>query len=151
MDQTLSDDYIRHVLARFVSAVHGDSTRRMIWIGPPDSSRFSKVQNRIYRLIQQSVPRADPVVDSRRFTRYVLGKTGGDGIHYNRESGEAWAKPVNASIDQILAAEIAASRKLASNPEPRSETQIKRDFQLARGEFRERHCHGHHRQPAKNL
>ncbi len=115
MDQTLSDDYIRHVLARFVSAVHGDGTRRMIWIGPPDSSRFSKVQNRIYQLIQQSLPRGDPVIDSRRFTRYVLGKTGGDGIHYNRESGEAWAKPVNATIDQILAADIAVRRKLASN------------------------------------
>ena len=115
MDQTLSDNYIRSVLARFVSAVHADGTRRMIWIGPPDSSRFSKVQNRIYQLIQQSVPRGDPVIDSRRFTRYVLGKTGGDGIHYNRESGEAWAKPVNASLDQILARDIAARRKLASN------------------------------------
>jgi hypothetical protein len=115
MDQTLSDDYIRHVLRRFVSAVHGDGTRRMIWIGPPDSSRFSKVQSRIYRLIQQSLPRGDPVIDSRRFTRYVMGKTGGDGIHYNRESGEAWAKPVNASLDQILAADIAVRRKLVSN------------------------------------
>jgi len=115
MDQTLSDDYIRHVLARFVSAVHGDDIRRLIWIGPPDSSRFSKVQSRIYRLIQQSVPRGDPVIDSRRFTRYVVGKTGGDGIHYNHESGQAWAKPVNATIDQILAADIAIRRKLASN------------------------------------
>jgi len=43
------------------------------------------------------------------------GKTGGDGIHYNSESGEAWAKPVNATLDQILAADIAARRKLASN------------------------------------
>jgi hypothetical protein len=115
MDQNLSDDHIRAVLARFVSAAHRGDTRTMIWIGPPDSSRFSKVQNRIYRLIQQSVPRGGPVIDSRRFTRYVLGKTGGDGIHYNRESGEAWAKPVNATIDQILAADIAVRRKLASN------------------------------------
>ena len=115
MDQTLSDDYIRHVLARFVAAVHSDGRRRMIWIGPPDSSRFSKVQNRIYQLIQQSVPRGDPVIDSRRFTRYVMGKTGGDGIHYNSESGVAWAKPVNATLDQILAPEIAARRKLVSN------------------------------------
>src|SRR5256714_13279523 len=115
MDQTLSDNHIRDVLARFVSAAHRGGVRRMIWIGPPDSSRFSKVQNRIYRLIQQSLPRGDPVIDSRRFTRYVSGKTGGDGIHYNSESGEAWAKPVNASLDQILAADIAARRKLVSN------------------------------------
>ncbi|MGC2625201.1 MAG: hypothetical protein WA269_00065 [Candidatus Udaeobacter sp.] len=87
----------------------------MIWIGPPDSSRFSKVQNRIYRLIQQSVLRGDPMIDSRRFTRYLVGKTGGDGIHYNRESGEAWARHVIASLDQVLAADIAVRRKLVSN------------------------------------
>src|SRR6478672_3424215 len=43
------------------------------------------------------------------------GGIGFDGIHYNSESGEAWAKPVNATIDQILAADIAVRRKLASN------------------------------------
>jgi hypothetical protein len=115
MDQSLSDDHIRAVLARFVGAVHRGGTRKMVWIGPPDSSRFSKVQNRIYRLIEQSVLRGDPVIDSRRFTRYLVGKTGGDGVHYNRESGEAWAKRVIASIDQVLAADIAVRRKLASN------------------------------------
>ena len=96
-------------------AVRSDGSRRMIWIGPPDSSRFSKVQNRIYGLIQRSVPRGDLVIDSRRFRRYVTGKTGGDGIHYNSESGEAWAKPVNATLDQILAADIAARRKVVTN------------------------------------
>ena len=111
----MSDDYIRHVLAQFVAAMHADGTRRLIWIGPPDSSKFSKVQSRIYWLIQQSVPRGDPVIDSRRFTRYLLGKTGGDGINYNSDSGEAWAKPVNVSLDQILAPDIAVRRKLVSN------------------------------------
>jgi len=115
MDQTLSDNHIRDVLGRFVSAAHRGGTRRMIWIGPPDSSRFSKVQNRIYRLIQQSISRSDPVIDSRRFTRYLVGKTGGDGVHYNSESGEAWARRVIASIDQVLAADIAARRKVVSN------------------------------------
>jgi hypothetical protein len=115
MDQSLSDDHIRAVLDRFVSAVHRGSTRKLVWIGPPDSSRFSKVQNRIYRLIQQSVWRGDPVIDSRRFTRYLVGKTGDDGVHYNRESGEAWARRVVANIDQVLAADIAVRRKLVSN------------------------------------
>ena len=115
MDQTLSDNQIRAILDRFVIAAHRGSVRKMIWIGPPDSARFSKVQSRIYRLIQQSVRAGDPVIDSRRFTRYVLGKTGGDGVHYNSESGEAWARPVNANIDQILAADIAARRRVAAN------------------------------------
>src|SRR4029434_4713891 len=42
MDQSLSDNHIRAVLARFVSAAHRGGTRRMVWIGPPDSSRVSK-------------------------------------------------------------------------------------------------------------
>ncbi len=44
-----------------------------------------------------------------------MGKTGGDGVHYNSESGEAWARPVNASIDQILAPDIPVRRKLVNN------------------------------------
>ena len=55
------------------------------------------------------------MIDSRRFTRYLVGKTGGDGIHYNRESGEAWARHVIVSIDEVLAADIAARRKVVSN------------------------------------
>src|SRR6185369_14554095 len=86
---------------------------------PNDNSRAANSQITSFfpasRSRPRSLPRGDPVIDSRRFTRYVMGKTGGDGIHYNRESGEAWAKPVNATIDQILAADIAVRRKLASN------------------------------------
>jgi hypothetical protein len=115
MDSSLSDDQILAILSRFVGAMHRGGTRKLIWIGPPDSSRFAKVQNRIYRLIQQSMAQGDPLIDSRRFTRYVLGKTGGDGVHYNSASGEAWARPVNASIDRVVAADIAARRKVASN------------------------------------
>src|SRR5258705_9043326 len=115
MDQTLSDDHIRAVLARFVTAAHRGNARTMIWIGPPDSSKFSKVQNRIYQLIQQSVWRGDPVIDSRRFTRYLMGKTGGDGVHYNTESGEACARRVIASLDEVVAADIATRREIASN------------------------------------
>jgi hypothetical protein len=118
----VADDSLGFIFARIIaryrlfrSAAHRRGTRRMVWIGPPDSSRFTKVQNRIYRLIQQSMPRGDPMIDSRRFTRYLVGKTGGDGIHYNRESGEAWARRVIASIDQVLAPEIAVRRKLVSN------------------------------------
>ncbi len=94
MDRSLSDDQIRSFINRFVGTAHRGARRRIIWIGPPDSSRFSKVQGRIYRLIWQEIPRGDLVINSRRLTQYVPGKTGGDGVHYSKESGEAWARKV---------------------------------------------------------
>jgi hypothetical protein len=102
MDRSLSDDQIRSILDRFIAAAHSGAKRRIVWISPPDSSRFSKVEARIYRLIVQAKRSGDFVINSRRITQYVPGKTGGDGIHYNRESGEAWARKVIDQYDAIL-------------------------------------------------
>lgn len=102
MDRNLSDDQIRSFISRFLDAAHRSGVRRVIWISPPDSSRFSKVQGRIYRLIRSEAPRGDYVIDSRRFTKYVMGKTGGDGVHYNNESGDAWARQVISQCDSML-------------------------------------------------
>ena len=111
MDRPLSDAQIRSITERFVRAIHRGGGRKLIWIGPPDSWRFSRAQGRIYRLIEQSVGRGDPVIDSRRLTHYELGKTGGDGIHYNRESGEAWARRVIVQCDEVLPKPV---RKIAT-------------------------------------
>ena len=102
MDRPLTDSQIRSILDRFIGAAHRGPKRTIIWIGPPDSSRFSKVQARIYRLIQQQIPSGDVVINSRRLTEYVPGKTGGDGVHYNSESGEAWARKVIGLCDRVL-------------------------------------------------
>jgi len=102
MDRPLSDDQIRSILDHFIAAAHRGAKRKIIWITPPDSSRFSKVQARIYRLIMQQKHSGDFAINSRRLTQYVPGKTGGDGIHYNRESGAAWARKVIDQYDEIL-------------------------------------------------
>lgn len=36
-------------------------------------------------------------------THYVTGKTGGDGIHYNSESSEAWARAIQRDLDMKIA------------------------------------------------
>jgi hypothetical protein len=41
-----------------------------------------------------------------------MGKTGGDGIHYNSESSEAWARSIQRDLDSKLA--IAREKKLSS-------------------------------------
>src|SRR5439155_26670481 len=80
-DRSLSDDQIRALLGRFVSVAHPGGTRRIIWLGPPESWRGSKVQNPIHRPIQQPVRPGDPVADPRRVTNSGLGKPGRDGGH----------------------------------------------------------------------
>ena len=61
----------------------------------PSSKTFHAIKN---DLLMTRKTHGHPVIDLRRFTRYVVGKTSADGIHYNRQSGEAWAKPLNAAL-----------------------------------------------------
>lgn len=103
MDRPLDDDKIRSILDRFFSAVHRDAKCKIYWIAPPDSSRFRKVQGRIYTLIQQKHRRGDYVIDSRRYTpKYIVGKTGGDGIHYRSEAAAQWADRIIGVFNDIL-------------------------------------------------
>ncbi len=81
------------------------SVRQIIWIAPPDSSALRKRQGRIHRLIQQAATRDRfEVIDSRQLTRYIPGKTGGDGIHYNSEASRAWACASTAGWKRSCAA-----------------------------------------------
>ena len=109
MDRDLSDAEINSILNRFVAATRGGSVRQIIWIAPPDSSSLgARAQARVHRLIQQSGKRDNfEVIDSRQLTHYVPGKTGGDGIHYNKEALRAWAVRINSSLDARLRGKMA--------------------------------------------
>ncbi|MGI9088444.1 MAG: SGNH/GDSL hydrolase family protein [Chthoniobacterales bacterium] len=109
--RNLSDSQISWTIHRFVDALRGRSVREIIWIEPPDSSAFRKTQGRIHRLIQGSADRHRfEVIDSRKFTHYVAGKTGGDGIHYNNEASRAWATRINDSLDSRLRGDLTSRR-----------------------------------------
>ena len=41
-------------------------------------------------------------IDSRRITHYVRGKTGGDGVHYNKDAAQPWADQVTRKLDRLL-------------------------------------------------
>lgn len=112
MDRDLSDAQISSFLDRFISAARGASARQIIWIAPPDSSSMaSKAQARVHRLIAQGAKRDRyEVIDSRQLTRYVPGKTGSDGVHYNSEAARAWAARINTSLDARLRGQLARNR-----------------------------------------
>ena len=77
---------------------------KIVWIAPPDHSSLRKVQGKVHQLIRRAAGRKGfEVIDSRKVTHYVMGKTGGDGVHYNSESSEAWARGIQRELDAKLA------------------------------------------------
>jgi hypothetical protein len=94
------------ILDRFVAAIRGgpDTVRKIIWITPPDSSRYSKaLQRRVTNLIKTASRRHSfEIIDSSRLTHYVRGQSGGDGVHYNKKAATEWANRVTRELDSML-------------------------------------------------
>jgi len=107
MDRSLTDEQMNDYLNRFVNEAKRGTVEKIIWIAPPDSARLRKVQGKVHRLIRGAASRKNfEIIDSRNVTHYVLGKTGGDGIHYNSESSEAWARSIQRELDSKLALNV---------------------------------------------
>lgn len=94
------------IYEEFANAVYapGGSARMIIWIAPPDSSKFPKwVQDEVERLISGTNQRHGfYTFQSRRFTHYTPGTSGSDGIHYNSAAAAAWAAPVLRMLDSAF-------------------------------------------------
>ncbi|HVF71909.1 MAG TPA: SGNH/GDSL hydrolase family protein [Chthoniobacterales bacterium] len=104
MDRNLTDEQMNQYLGRFVDEARRGTVDKIVWIAPPDSARLRKVQGRVHQLIRRAATRKGfDIIDSRNVTHYVMGKTGGDGIHYNSESSEAWARGIQRELDAKLA------------------------------------------------
>lgn len=88
----------------FVDAIQNAPGRpALIWITPPDSSRFRRVQSVVTELILASAKRRRfAVIDSSRLVHYEPGKSGGDGVHYSSEAAAEWAKGVKNKLRALL-------------------------------------------------
>lgn len=93
-------DYAR----RFVSAIRKSrSVERLVWITPPDSSHFRKpIQRTVETIIKEVVPRRNDLVISSELTHYTPDKSGGDGVHYNKEESAEWARNVGLELNKRL-------------------------------------------------
>ena len=80
------------------------SVRRAIWVAPPDSAKYpAHIEKAVDRMIQQAAKKHGIyVIRSSQFTRYVVGKTGTDGVHYHTKAAEEWANKVRKELNQIL-------------------------------------------------
>jgi hypothetical protein len=104
MDRSLSEEQMSDYLHRFIDEARRGPVEKIVWIAPPDSSSLRKVQGKVHQLIRRAATRKGfEVIDSRKVTHYVVGRTGGDGVHYNSESSEAWARGIQRELDAKLA------------------------------------------------
>jgi hypothetical protein len=118
MDRNLSDEQMNDYLNRFVDEARRGPVEKIVWIAPPDSARLRRVQGKVHLLLRRAAIRKGfDIIDSRNVTHYVMGKTGGDGIHYNSESSESWARSIQRELDA----------KLAINVRERKFSQLNRD------------------------
>ena len=94
------------ILDRFVAAIHSNpnTVQKIIWITPPDSSRYSKaVETKVKNLIMSAAKRHSlEIIDSSRMTHYIPGISGGDGVHYNSAAAKEWASQVTRELDGML-------------------------------------------------
>ena len=112
MDRNLSDGEINSYIDRFVRAARGGGQRKLIWITPPDSSKFRGArQNRVQGLLRDAAGRDGfQIINSRTYTHYRPGVTGGDGIHYNSAASTEWADFVNGALDDKLESPVTVKR-----------------------------------------
>ena len=107
LNEKLNDEQIARLRAfveRFASEVKArDPRTQLIWITPPDSSKFRRIQTEVTRLIRSVQRRMGfLLVDSSELVRYVPGQTGSDGVHYSAADAQKWAEGVQRQLRRIL-------------------------------------------------
>jgi hypothetical protein len=94
------------ILDHFIAAIRSEpnAVNKIVWITPPDSSRYSRETQRNKKDLITDAARRNSfeIIDSSRLTHYVPGMSGGDGVHYNGAAAKAWANQVTKQLDGIL-------------------------------------------------
>ncbi len=97
-------DRLEAIADRFAATLlSADPRPQLVWITPPDSARFRKVQGMVTELLQRSGRRRrfDCIVSSA-LVHYIPGQSGGDGVHYASAAAEKWASGVKGCLLKIL-------------------------------------------------
>lgn len=91
-------------LNAFVDTIqNGPGRPALLWITPPDSSRFRSIQGKVTKLLISTGKRKHfTVIDSSSLVRYEPGHSGGDGVHYYGASAITWADGVKKRLLNLL-------------------------------------------------
>ena len=95
---------LQEILLRFTDTIqNSDSKPSLVWVTPPDSERFRKVQGSVTKMIRAAGrARRFAVIDSSGMVRYKMGSSGGDGVHYYGPDAITWAEGVITKLIGML-------------------------------------------------
>jgi hypothetical protein len=95
---------IDHILDQFQAVIRKKAPgARLIWITPPDSSRFRNVQATVTTAIREAGARHRFwVINSSKMLSYTPGKTGGDGVHLASPAADQWFEKVRPYLHRCL-------------------------------------------------
>jgi hypothetical protein len=80
----------------------GSKVRMVIWITPPDSTKFPDwVEQEVNRIIAANNSKHGYGTFFSQ-TRYIPGETGSDGVHYNEKGAEIWSTPIIQKINKAF-------------------------------------------------
>lgn len=97
----------RQIIRKFISELRaGDGSRQIIWILPPDSSKYStRTKRAVDAWIEQALHEGgcSPPIRSRFLTGpYKRNVTGSDGVHYGKPAAISWANKVYGRLINAL-------------------------------------------------
>lgn len=80
------------------------TVKRAIWVSPPDSTKYpANIEKTVDNMIAKAARKHGIyVINSSKLTRYVMGESGTDGVHYHTKPAEEWAKKVRLELNRIL-------------------------------------------------
>lgn len=97
-------DRLERIVDRFVAALFQFEPRpQLVWITPPDSARFRRVQGLVTDMLRRvGRRRGFSCIDSSVLVQYVPGESGRDGVHYASGAAEKWASGVKGCLLKLL-------------------------------------------------
>lgn len=95
----LDERGMRDIVREFVREIraHAPADCRIVWIKPPDASRYSQATKSAANVVIEGSARelGFATIDSYAILgRYRKGETGSDGVHLGKSAGRLWARGV---------------------------------------------------------
>lgn len=113
----LSGESKKTIIRKFIAEIRAKAAPQVqiVWILPPDASKYSsRVKDAVDRWITDCAKELNfKTINTRGFTdRYVMGKSGSDGVHLNETAGIEWANGVIKRLPKFSAAPVTKTTNL---------------------------------------
>ena len=94
----------KNIIRSFIRELRARGPVQIVWILPPDASKYRPaVKDAVDRWIKECAREMDfQTIDSRALTsRYILGKTGSDGVHLGDSAASEWASASTKRLQRL--------------------------------------------------